>query len=212
MTEATLDATEVAYRARALAQAHPLSRVAKRYLDRVVAEQRTSQPLPEIGIWAGAAMLNGYCVRRVEEGAAGLAPREPERPSEPVGDEGALLDQLEEAVSLIAAKVRTGDTESSLIDDDARTVDTLDRIVTSEVERRLDHWRDTVDDKAWDELSEYITWWVVKGYALRAAEVLGWQGDAVRAAEVLGRQGDAAPEPGTPEPGAPEDASPGDGA
>jgi hypothetical protein len=168
----TLDAEEVAYRARALAQAHPLTPVAKRYLDRVVADQRTSQPLPEIGIWAGAAVLNGYCVRRVEEGDAGLAPEDPgELAGLPVE---AALDHLEEEASRIAAMLRTGEACPQALGDDTRTVETLDRIVGSEVERRLDHWRDTVDDKAWDELAEYITWWVVKGYALRAAEVQGW--------------------------------------
>ncbi len=211
MSALDLDATEVAYRARALAQAHPLSRMAKRYLDRVVADQRTSQPLPEIGIWAGAAILNGYCVRRVEEGAAGLAPEEPDRISDGEPREGEVLDQLEEAASHIAAALRTGEADRNLVGDDARTVGALDQIVTSEVERRLDHWRDSVDDKAWEELAEYITWWVVKGYALRAAEVSGWQErrEPSRAPEPA--PGPASPDPGAASP-APGAASPADGA
>ena len=67
-----LSAEALAYRARALAQAHPLTKLARRYLDWAVAGQRTSQPLPEIGIWAGASLLEGYCVRRVEEEDLGL--------------------------------------------------------------------------------------------------------------------------------------------
>lgn len=167
----SLDAEGVAYRARALAQAHPLTLTAKRYVDRVVADQRTSQPLPEIGIWAGAAILNGYCVRRVEEGDAGLAP-EPEAAG---GADEVALDHLEEEATRLAAMLRTGEDGDFLLGDEVRTVETLDRIVGSEVEKRLDHWRDDVDEKAWEELSEYITWWVVKGYALRAAEVIAWE-------------------------------------
>ncbi len=177
----SLDAEEVAYRARALAQAHPLTPIAKRYVDRVVADQRTSQPLPEIGIWAGAAVLNGYCVRRVEEGDAGLAAEPGELSALPVE---AALDHLEEEATRIAAMLRTGEARPQVLGDDARTVETLDRIVGSEVERRLDHWRDTIDEKAWDELAEYITWWVVKGYALRAAEVISWQARAGAGPEV----------------------------
>ena len=40
------------------------------------------------------------------------------------------------------------------------------------VVNRLDHWRESIDDKAWTEMEEYITWWVVKGYALRVAETM----------------------------------------
>lgn len=47
----------------------------------------------------------------------------------------------------------------------------LDRIITSEVSRRQDNVRDGVDDDAWAEFEEYIAWWVIKGYALRVAEV-----------------------------------------
>ena len=70
-TTGSLNAEDLAYRARALAQAHPLTSLARQYVDRSVAEQRTSQPIPEIGIWAGAATIGGYCLRRVEEAEVG---------------------------------------------------------------------------------------------------------------------------------------------
>lgn len=163
----TLTPEDLTFRARALAQAHPLSPVAKRFVDRAVAVQRTSQPLPEIGIWAGAAVVNGYCVRRVEEDEAGVT--FPAVPPPPGGLDEAL-DALDESASEIAAELRAGDPSPHLIGDGDRLFATLDRIIASEVERRLDHWRETVDDTAWAELEEYITWWVVKGYALRVAE------------------------------------------
>lgn len=208
------NAEEVAYRARALAQAHPLTPLAKRYLDRIVAEQRTSQPLPEIGIWAGAAILGGYCVRRVEEGEAGIAGLSPpatlgvgaeggaDGAKGAHGDEGSSvggaegvagadgggapgagrapgsrseeIDALDKAATAIAAKLRTGEPGPHVLGDEDRTVDSLDRIIASEVKRRLDHWRDSIDEHAWEELEEYMAWWVIKGYSLRAAEAAAW--------------------------------------
>lgn len=166
----------VAYRARALAQAHPLSKLAKQYLDWAVADQRTSQPIPEIGIWAGSALLEGYCVRRVEEEDLDLAVGAAAGDN---SDKGQTLtvDELDKAAAVIAAEVRTGHTEEgaevAIHQDPAaeeRLLKTLDNIVAKQVSNRLDHWRDSVDDEAYRELEEYLTWWVVKGYALRVAE------------------------------------------
>lgn len=167
-----MNAEDMAYRARALAQAHPLTTVAKRYLDRAVEDQSRSQPLPEIGRWAGAALLTGYCVRRVEEEELGLRP----------GDDViavADLDELDETAARIAGELRdSGSAAVSRVtlghetdQQAARVVAALDRVVSSEVSRRLDNWRDSVDEKAWAELEDYICWWVVRGYALRAAEI-----------------------------------------
>ncbi|HVL02851.1 MAG TPA: hypothetical protein VM386_00290 [Acidimicrobiales bacterium] len=158
----TLGSEDLTFRARALAQSHPLTRVAQRYVEKAVGEQRTSQPIDEIGIWAGGALIDGYCLRRVEEEDAGMTLSAVE------GIETDLAE-LDDAAGRIAAEVRTG-AGDYLLGDDGRTVEALDRIVHSEVDRRLDHWRDSIDDKAWAELEEYLTWWVVKGYALRIAE------------------------------------------
>ncbi|MGI8808242.1 MAG: hypothetical protein ACR2KK_10440 [Acidimicrobiales bacterium] len=162
-TTGTLNAEDMAYRARALAQAHPLTDLARAYVDRSVADQRTSQPIPEVGIWAGAAAIGGYCLRRVEEAEAGME-------LTPSGDDGPDLDALEEATSSIAAEMRVEGAGGHMLGDEDRTIEALDRIIASEVSRRLDHWKDDVDQAAWDELEEYLTWWVVKGYALRTAE------------------------------------------
>ena len=161
----SLTAEDLAYRARALAQSHPLTALAKSYIDRAVADQRTSQPIPEIGVWAGAATIAGYCLRRVEETEAGL---------EFEVSDGDLpdLDALEEATTNIAADLRTDGAGGHLLGGEDRTIEALDRIIASEVSRRLDHWKDDVDQAAWDELEEYLTWWVVKGYALRVAETV----------------------------------------
>jgi hypothetical protein len=169
---ARFTAEELAYRARALAQAHPLTALARRYLDRAVAQERTSQPVPEIGIWAGAALLNGYCLRRVEEEENGV---HLEALSLDGGASDAALpdlDRLDEVAVGIAADLRTDGAGGHVLGDEPTLVEALDRLVFSDVQRRLDHWRETIDDKAWEELEEYLTWWVVKGYALRVAETV----------------------------------------
>jgi len=161
-----LTAEELSYRARALAQAHPLTALAKKYLDRAVAQQRLNQPIPEIGIWAGASLLNGYCLRCVEENDADIL-------LAAASDDSAFpdLDDLDELATTVAAELRSDTGSRHLLGDD-RVFDSLDRIISSEVNNRLDHWRDTIDDKAWSEMEEYLTWWVVKGYALRVAETM----------------------------------------
>lgn len=159
----TLTDEDLAFKARALAQAHPFTPLAQSYLNRIVGEQRASQPLPEIGTWAGAALTGGYCLRRVEENEAGLT-------LEGTADVDVDLAQLDEVAVQVAADVRTGERQHWLGDEE-RTVAALDRLVHSEIDKRLEHWRELVDDKAWAELEEYITWWVVKGYALRIAEI-----------------------------------------
>jgi hypothetical protein len=184
----SLTAEAVAYRARALAQAHPLSKLARQYLDWAVAGQRTSQPLPEIGIWAGSGLLEGYCVRRVEEEDLGMAggsgsdqaatATTMKNGDSAVPGPSPTLEELDEAATRIAAQVRSdpsqvpegawGHPEPA---DEERLIEVLNRIVASQVSNRLSHWRDSIDDTAWAELEEYLAWWVVKGYALRVAEV-----------------------------------------
>lgn len=153
---------DLAFKARALAQAHPLTPLAKAYVDRSIAEQRLTQPMLEIGIWAGAGLTNGYCLRRVEEDQAGLVLVAVEVP--PIG-----LDELDAAAGVVAAELRTGPTVHAILDE-SLLLAALDRIIHSEIDRRLEHWRDTIPDGAWKELEEYITWWAVKGYAIRVAE------------------------------------------
>jgi len=139
--------------------------MATRFVNKVIGEQRLGQPLPEIGIWAGAGLTTGYCLRRVEEDQAGVTLVPTVEPGSPLGPP----EPLEERTDVVAAELRQGVGDHVLTDDETM-VAALDRIIASEIERRLDHWRDSIDEPARAELSEYITWWVVKGYALRVAE------------------------------------------
>ncbi|GAC1534340.1 MAG: hypothetical protein NVS3B12_14950 [Acidimicrobiales bacterium] len=162
----TVDVDDFVFRARALAQSHPLTARARTYVDAVITEQLTLQPLPEIATWAQIALVNGYCVRRVEEEDTGLRPEELDRA--PSGDH-----DLKTHVQQVVEALRTGDARPHILGDPDEVFATLNRIVRSEVERRLDQWRESILDDASDEVEEYITWWVVSGYALRTAEVAG---------------------------------------
>ncbi len=160
---------ELAKRARALAQAHPLTPLARRYQQRTVDSEGASQPLAEIGIWAGAALLVGYCLRRVEESEAGLVLEAVDRDS-PLVEGVDDLDDLVQRATAIAADVRAG-TGGHVLGGDERVIKALDLIVASEVDKRLHNWRENFDEAAWVEFEQYMTWWVVHGYAVRAAEV-----------------------------------------
>ena len=58
---------DLAFRARALAQAHALSPGAASYRTWRLRRDEESHPVPELSSWAATAFLTGYCVRRVEE-------------------------------------------------------------------------------------------------------------------------------------------------
>lgn len=200
-----LEAQDLVFRARTLAQAHPLTPLASRYVKRAANQEQVSQPLSEFGVWAVGALVDGYCLRRVEEeedGTEAPSPRGDDGrfrdstclgpPHDPVagrpaphqaaGDWSQLddtdspddtdpLDRLDDRSSRIATELRTGlSAGGDGLDTQERTVAALDRLIGSAVERRLDHLRDDVDGDAWTELGQYLTWWVVKGYALRVAE------------------------------------------
>jgi len=156
------DSAERAYKARALAQAHPLTPLATRFRKRAVAQEELDQPMVELARWAGEALLKGYCLRKVEEQDAGVG-------LEVAGDE-TDLDALEARAADIAGDLRAGDPAPHLLGDAQLTFEALDRIITSELSSRSDNYREAVDDAGWQQFEEYIAWWAVRGYALRAAE------------------------------------------
>ena len=157
------DADDLARKARTLAQAHPLSPLATQFVNQTVAEQSASQPVPEIGTWAGTCLLNGYCLRQVEENAAGLV-------LQPRPDAGTDVARLAQEAARIAAQLRAGADDAPYLIGGERVVAALDRIISSEVSKRLDNLRNALDKDAIVEIEEFLTWWTVQGYGLRAAE------------------------------------------
>ena len=156
------DPAERAYKARALAQAHPLTPLARRFRERAVAQEELDQPRAELARWAGEALLKGYCLRQVEESVEGAEVE--------VADEETPLEDLEARTSAIAADLRAGDPAPHLLGAPDLTFTALDRIITSELSSRSDNYREAVDAAGWQQFEEYIAWWAVRGYALRVAE------------------------------------------
>lgn len=164
------DPAERAYKARALAQAHPLTTIGRRLRDRAVAQEERDQPVAEIARWAGEALLKGYCLRKVEEDAADVAPVTSGVDSVTDVDD-AHLEALEARAAEIAADLRTGDPAPHLLGDADLTFSALDRIISSELSTRADNAREAAGAGGWPLFEEYIAYWAVRGYALRAAEV-----------------------------------------
>lgn len=159
-----VDLDDPVVRANALAQTHPFGEVAHRYVGEMVARERSAQPVEELGAWAGHALTAGYCLRRIEEDRAGL------RVDVRSADLPADLDQ---AVRHVAVLIRTEGAEPYLLQDEHVVVGLLDRMIGSEVHRRVGHWREQLDEDSYEELVDYLAWWVIKGYALRVVEPQG---------------------------------------
>lgn len=91
---------------------------------------------------------------------------------EPVesGVEPAGADDLSGAIAAAAQSLRTGEAERVTLLDPAVVVSALDRVIATELDKRQEHLREQLDDAEWSELEDYIAWWTVHGYALRAVE------------------------------------------
>lgn len=160
-----LTADQMAFRARALAQSEPFTQLARDVVQQDMATERDAQP-GNFAIWASAAYTKGYCARRVEEDdvAMQLVASPPEK-MPPVEDVVAMTDAI-----TVALRSDNADLHQHLISDEDRILDVLDQIIGSEVRNRVDNASEKLTSRARQELEDYLTFWVVKGYALRAAE------------------------------------------
>jgi hypothetical protein len=160
-----LDADGMAFRARALAQSEAFTSLARKVVDVAMEQERKAQP-GNFSVWANAAFTKGYCVRCVEEADVGLALVA--APADALPD----MDRVLEVTDKIVVGLRSDDTDLAehLIADEARLFDVLDQVIGSEVRNRTDNAGPTLSSRARFELEDYLTYWVVKGYALRAAE------------------------------------------
>lgn len=103
---------------------------------------------------------------------AGVGPEPAETEVEPAGPEpgGTGADDLSDAIAAAAESLRTGEAERVTLLDPAVVVSALDQVIATELDKRQEHLREQLDDAEWSELEDYIAWWTVHGYALRAAE------------------------------------------
>lgn len=161
-----LDLHSLIFRTRALGQTHPFTPRAYRYLNARVTQERKVQPAEELGIWAGNAITVGYCLRCVEESDVGrVIDAAPEQ----------LPDDFDAAASHIAQLIRTEGAEPYLLYPEERVVEALDQLIMGELERRLGAQDAAVEGRAGEgseDITEYLAWWVIKGYALRVADHL----------------------------------------
>lgn len=155
---------DIPFRARALAQAHPLTETAATYRESIVAIERETQPLREFAEWAATAFLVGYCVRRVEESDV------VEQVTVAFGRLVEEMDFLRAAAARVADDLRNGRPAGIDLLASDLIESALDEVIHSEIDKRREHWREHVSDDDWAVFEEYIAWWVVHGYALRAAE------------------------------------------
>ena len=151
---------DLCFTARALAQTHPMTEAAHRYRQRCHQTERARQPVTEPADWASTALLVGYCLRRAEEQRAGTE-------AEPAD---AGLDHLAPAMAAVAESLRAGEAGRVTLLAPAVTIAALDRVIATELDKRREHLQEQLDDRQWSELEDYIAWWSVHGYALRAAE------------------------------------------
>lgn len=151
---------DLCFTARALAQTHPMTDPALRYRQCRFEAERARQPVPEIADWASAGLLVGYCLRRAEEAATDRI-----RPTD-----GLPLGAYADAARVSTTLVTGDDPDAGTLLPAEIVLAALDRLIVSELGKREEHLREQLDDAAWNELETYVAWWVLHGYAVRAAE------------------------------------------
>ncbi len=191
------DVSGLCFAARALAQTHPMSESALRYRQQVNETERLRQPVTEAADWAATALVVGYCLRRTEEqefrdasstaattggdrsGSLDAQRRLNREKQATTGvDRSGSLDARslpvdQEEVAAITDALCAGAAEEVTLLAPELTLAALDRLIATELDKRNEHVREQLDAPAWTELENYVAWWVVHGYAVRAAEPVG---------------------------------------
>ena len=158
---AEVGVSDLCFAARALAQTHPMTEASHRYRQECLETERRRQPVTELADWAATALLVGYCLRRSEEQRV----HDDQLAAAPTGGEIDL-----EHVTALSESLRVGDPGRVSLLPAEVTVAALDEIIGTELDKRREHLREQLDDSSWSELEDYISWWVIHGYALRASE------------------------------------------
>lgn len=156
--------SDLTFRARALAQAHPLSATASAYRQQMIDAERSTQPLAEFADWAATAFLVGYCIRRVEEADADAIPTD--LPPEPD------LEALGRGAVRLSEEVRNGRPAGIELLPTPLVEELLNNVISTEIDKRAEHWKANISTDDWAQFEQYAAWWVIHGYALRAAEAL----------------------------------------
>jgi len=164
MTDPTDRVGDLTFKARALAQAHPLTVTATAYREQMIEEERRNQPMSEFADWAGTAFLVGYCVRRIEEADTGNMP-------ETTPQTHALVPLAHDTARL-SDEVKQGRPAGTQLLDLSLVGKLLNTVIGTEIDKRVEHWKGQISAADWAIFENYIAWWVIHGYSMRAAEIV----------------------------------------
>lgn len=157
-------AHDLAFRARALAQAHALSEPAAAYRRWRVGRDAATHPVPELTTWAQTAFLTGYCVRRVEESQQTADPL----PTSAAPGHSRAPEEWERAAAQFANTLPTD--PATTLADHSVVSGALDDVISREVDKRAEHVREHLTEADWQQFQAFVGWWVLHGYAVRATE------------------------------------------
>ena len=163
MTDPTDRVADLTFKARALAQAHPLTVTASSYREQMIEEERRTQPMSEFADWAGTAFLVGYCIRRIEEADVGDLP-------ETTPQTNALVPLAHETARL-SDEVKLGRPAGVQLLEQPLVEELLDTVISTEIDKRSEHWKGQISNEDWAMFESYVAWWVIHGYSMRAAEI-----------------------------------------
>jgi len=164
MTELADRVADLTFKARALAQAHPLTVTASSYREQMVEEERRTQPMKEFADWAATAFLVGYCIRRTEEADTDRMPE--------TGSQADALVPLAHDAARLSDEVKQGRPAGTQLLDQPLVEALLDTVISTEIDKRAEHWKAQISKADWAIFEDYVAWWVIHGYSLRAAEIL----------------------------------------
>lgn len=165
MVEGPLTSHDLAFRARALAQAHAMSEAALNYRAWRVGRDAPEHPFPELSIWAATAFLTGYCVRCVEES---FATEPPTRSSSSVAGRSSSFPEWEGSAASFVNEL-TIRPDSTLLNH-KMVLAGLDDVISREIDKRSEHVKEQVRSGQWSQFEDFIGWWTLHGYAIRAIE------------------------------------------
>jgi len=147
------------FTARALAQTHPLSPAVYDYRRDFVTAEGLRQPNKDFVDWSSNCLLVGYCLRRAEEKEHGAI----------VGVVRLNHKALRERANAVAAEISDG-VDYHFIGEVGAVISALDRLISTELEKRWETAKDYATTQDWELVEEYLSWSVLHGYCLRVAE------------------------------------------
>ncbi|NOX28780.1 MAG: hypothetical protein GXP35_01815 [Actinobacteria bacterium] len=106
----------------------------------------------------------GYCIRRIEEADTDQMPK--------TGSHTDALVPLAHDAARFSDEVKQGRPAGTQLLKQPLVEALLDTVISTEIDKRADHWKAQISKADWAMFEDYVAWWVIHGYSLRAAEIL----------------------------------------